>query len=302
MLAPVTNLLILLIFLSFLVYPSGRLHRSGIQQLLIRFFALLPLIVEFVQLLIDTTRTYTKTIILSGGVYISTIAPRIGAYILEKGNLVSYVQARFDSTYREEMLTQRLEYRKMFVRHGELADDLPDYAEIIKDAVEARKTVERRYSIGEVVIGVGGGVIALVVGFVSPLAGVALLITMYMTLFPISMLLRSIIVDTLCFSGNPYDIENEERGDYRYKTVVFMKGWNEMFVNRPSVMHKLILVSVVRGEFTEGHQLGQQLVEQAYAEDITVSEGLDEVVEEEFGEDTVESRWTRKLIERFIGV
>lgn len=296
------NLLFFIVCLSVLVYPSGRFHRRGADQLLIRLFMAWYIVVGFVNSSISIAKIYAKTSILSGGVYISTIGPRTGTYILERDDLVADVQGSFNALYRDEMLEHRIEYRRMFVDHADLIGELPSHGEVVSDIVDARQTLERRYELGEVAIGIGGGILALLAGLYSPLTGFGVLISVYLVLFPISMLLRSAVVDALSFSGNPYDLEQEERRDYRVKILLFMKGWNEMLVRKQSVIHKLILASAVRGEFPEGYDLGQDIIDQAYAGEITVSEGIDDVVEKELGEETVESRWTRRLIKRFLGV
>jgi hypothetical protein len=272
------------------------------MQSLIRVISLGIFLAAIIRSVMTAAKVDARSKSLQGAVFISTIAPRVGEYILSKEVFVSRARERFNATYREEMLEQRLEFRKMFVEHAELVENTPKHVELVNDIIYARKRMERRYTLGEVAIGVGGGIVALVAGVVSPLAGFGLLVSIYLVLFPVSMLLRGTVIETLSFSGNPYDVENDEKHRYRLKTLAFMKGWNEMLLRNQSIMHKLILASAVRGEFTEGYEMGQRLVERAYAGEITVADGLDEAVEGELGDGTKEARLVRGYIKQVVDV
>lgn len=75
-----------------------------------------------------------------------------------------------------------------------------------------------------------------------------------------------------------------------------------MLLTNETVIHKLILVSFVKGEFVLGYARGKQIVEEVLTEGMELEEAFDKLVNEELGEETPESRWVRRIIKKFFGV
>jgi hypothetical protein len=299
----IAHLLLFVGFLSLLPRPRLQLYRDA-------FFLVLTLLVSaafrigrILKPFFDALKVDTQTKAISGIIAVSTLAPRAGKYVLARRLGVSRIRESFDAKVGNEMMQFRRDLRRMYVRNAEVKKDSPDKGELLADIKRTQSKIQRRHTIGEVLIGVVVGVLAILVGTVSFLYGVALLLSLYLLIFPLSMLLRDVVVDMLAFSAEMVDVEAEEPL-YPQRTAVlgFMQGWNRMLLRNERIVHKIILVSFARDEFILGYERGQELMEQVIAGEKELDEALDDLVYEELGEETFEGRWVRRVLNRWFGV
>ncbi|WP_188423315.1 hypothetical protein [Haloferax sulfurifontis] len=238
-------------------------------------------------------------------IVISTFAPRVGDYVLTRGFGLSRIRRVFHSSVGDEMVGFRRDMRLKYVRGIEVSEEAPKKAELLSDIKRTRTEIRRRHTIGEILIGVSGSALALFVGSFTILGGLAILLSVYLLVFPISMFLRSVVVDTLAYSGELVD-EDEEEILYLYNwptaTLGFQQGWNRMLLTNEAVIHKIILVSYLKGEFVFGYELGEELIEKVLTGEMELEEAFDELVYDHIGEDAPEAHIFRRVVKRFLGI
>lgn len=296
----------LLLFVGFLsLLPRPRLQLFGEA-----FFLVLGLLVSaafhignILKPLFDVLKVDAQTKVISGIIAVSTLAPRAGKYVLARQFGVSRIRESFENKVGKDMMMFRRDLRRMYVKNSEIGDDPPRKGELLADIKRTQSEIQRRHAIGEVLISVVVGILAILVGTVSFLYGVALLLSLYLLIFPVSMMLRSVVVDMLAFSAEMVDAEAEQ-ALYPPRTAIlgFMQGWNRMLLRNERIVHKIILVSFARGEFILGYERGQELMEQVITDEKELDEALDDLVYEEFGEETFEGRWVRRVLNKWFGV
>ncbi len=241
--------------------------------------------------------------LLSGVILLSTLAPRIGEFALSHPLGVDRVQRWFDNDIAEDMTKMRRDLRRMYVENTDVKEDAPTKGELLADIKRTHSDLRRRHAIGEVLIGVGVGLIAIVISTVSVLASIGLLISVYSVVFTLSMLLRGFVVDTLAYSVEWVDEDAEMvRRPPRLATLGFMRGWNLMLLKNEANIHRLILLSLLRGEFVLGFELGEDLIEDVMKGEKEMDEAMDDLIEQEMGGSSMESRMMRSVIRRFFGV
>ena len=298
----IVHILLLIVFASVLPYPRVRLYAEIFVVALEAFIMLLFWIVDIVRLLADVIKVDALTTVISVSTSVSTIAPRVGQYVLSRQLGVSRIKEYFDTVVGEEMIQFRRDLRNMSVEKLDPPTDV-DPVKLLAEIKRARSQIRRRHTIGEVLITIVMGIIAIAVSSISLLAGLSLLLSSYLIIFSLSMLLRTAIVDTLSYSVDMVDADAEKRV-YRkeVRVLLFMKAWNQMLVRKERIIHKIILVSFARGEFILGYERGIELMEQVVTGDKDIDEALDELIETELGEETTETKWIRSIIKRWLGV
>ncbi|WP_256545922.1 hypothetical protein [Halobellus inordinatus] len=303
MASKVIHLLLPVLFLFLIPYPRRKICEVGFVILVAYGVAALFIVGQFLKPFFDLLKVDVQSKLVSGAIVISTVSPRVGKYILSREYGVWRIRHAFNSNIGEEMVRFRRDLRKMYVTNTEIAEGTLDKGELLADIKRTHSQIQRRHAVGEILVGVGVGIIALLVGQVSFLAGVGLMLSIYMLIFPLSMALRSVVVDTLAFSAEMVDVESESvQYPPQPATLGFMQGWNRMLLTNEAVIHKLILLSFTMGEFVLGYERGEQLIEEVLTGELELEEAFDKLVNEELGEETVESRWIRQMIEKFLGV
>ncbi|WP_157533018.1 hypothetical protein [Haloferax profundi] len=301
--SPVFDLFLFAVFISAIPHPRTRWYEEWLILTIVYSVGTILVIARFLKPVFDLLKVDIQSKVVSGGIILSTVAPRIGGYALSRGFGIGRIGYVFDRNIGDEMVRFRRDLRKMYVTNSEVAVASPQKAELLADIKRTHSKIRRRHAIGEILIGVGVGILALLVGSISFLAGVGLLLSLYLLMFPLSMALRRVVVDKLAYPVEMVDVEAEEiRYPPRIATLGFMQGWNRMLLQNEAVIHKLILVSFIKGEFILGYERGEELIERVLTGDVELEEAFDELVEEELGEDTTESRWFRRFVERFIGI
>jgi hypothetical protein len=299
----IIHLLFLTVFLSVIPYPRRQLYEEGFVLLVVWVIASLFVITQFLKPSFDLLKVDIQSKLVSGIIAISTISPRIGQYVLSRGYGIWRIRRAFDSNVGDEMLRFRRDLRRMYVTNTEVTDGPPKKGELLAEIKRTHSRIRRRHAIGEVLVGVGVGIMALLVGRMSFLAGVSLMLSLYLLIFPLSMALRSVVVDTLAYPVEMVDVEDESiQYPPRTATLGFMQGWNRMLLTNEAIIHKLILVSFVKGEFVLGYERGEELIEEVLTGEIELEEAFDKLVNEELGEETLEARWTRRIIKKLFGV
>ena len=297
------HLLLLTLFLSVTPYPRRQLYEESLVITATYGIAALIIIARVLHPVLNLLKIDTQSKAVSGAIALSTVAPRVGDYVLSHRIGIWRLKHAFDNNVGEEMIAFRRDLRRMYVMNSEVAEGSPGKGELLADIKRTHSKVRRRHAIGEVFIGVVVGVVALLVGQISFLGGVGLLLTLYLLIFPLSMALRSIVVDTLAYPVAMVDVENESiQRPPRTATLGFMQGWNRMLLKNEAIIHKLILVSFIKGEFVLGYERGEELIESVLTGELELEEAFDRLVHEELGEETFEGRWVRHLFKRFLGV
>lgn len=300
MASEIIHLLFLTVFLSVIPHPRRQLYEEGFVLLVVWVIAALFAIAQLLKPFFDLLKVDIQSKLVSGVIAISTISPRIGQYVLSRGFGIWRIRHAFYSNVGDEMLHFRRNLRRMYVTNTKVSDGTPEKGELLADVKRTHSRIRRRHAIGEILVGVGVGLIALLAGRISFLAGVGLMLSLYLLIFPLSMALRSVVVDTLAFPVEMVDVEDESiQYPPRTATLGFMKGWNKMLLTNETVIHKLILVSFVKGEFVLGYERGEQLIEEVLTSEMELEEAFDKLVNEELGEETLEARWIRWILKKF---
>jgi hypothetical protein len=297
------NTLLLVVFLSLLPIPRFRLYIRAFVLAVGHFIGVLLFVGRWMRPLADLLKVDLQSKLLSGVIFISTSAPRIGDYILSHEFGFARIQRAFYERIGKDMRGFRRDMRRIYVDEFEVSDETPTKGELLADIKRTRTRIRRKHAVGQIVVGVCGSTLALLVGTISVLAGLAILLSVYLIVFPISMALRSVVVDTLAYSG---ELVNEDKEEITYHqriaTLGFKRGWNSMILDNEAIIHKLILVSFVKGELVLGYELGEEFIRKIIAGEMHMEEALDELVYDHLGEDTSEANLYRRALRWLFGV
>ncbi|HKL30840.1 MAG TPA: hypothetical protein VJ898_16440, partial [Natrialbaceae archaeon] len=179
---------------------------------------------------------------LSLVVFVSTLTPRIGSYLQKQDYALSYLKRRFESKVGDPMLEFRRDLRRIYVDEFETPEDPEEKIELLHKIKKIRIHIRRRHSIGEFVIGISGSILAVILGQFSALGGLLFLLSVYLIVFPISTALRSVIVDTLAFSGELVQGDDDRIWPPKRRAVFrFQWQWNKMLLENEAIIHKMIL-------------------------------------------------------------
>jgi hypothetical protein len=116
------------------------------------------------------------------------------------------------------------------------------------------------------------------------------------------MFLRTVIVDFLSFKGDLFDetetnpVRHQQPATLRFKWV-----WNRMLLENESIIHKIVLLSLLKGELPFGYERGKDLIHMVLNSDLEIDEAVDQLVEEQMGS-SKDADLVRRLVRRFIGV
>jgi hypothetical protein len=201
------------------------------------------------------------------------------------------------------MLEFRRQIRKLTVRQIEPDETTPQKDELLASIRQSRDRIRRRHTIGELIVGVAVGIIALFISVLNVWAGIGFFIGIYSIFLPVSVYMRSMVVDSLAYSVDMPDADSKlHPRNPRTSILVFMDQWNRMLMNEERYIHKMIVVSFIRGEFKEGTEMGIELLGRVVSGEMMLEEAFDEMVTEELGEDTMESRWIRRVMKQYFGI
>lgn len=241
---------------------------------------------------------------LSGVMVVSTAVPRVGEYVLSRESGIGRFRGWFDEAIGSDMVQFRRDMRMMFVRHSSVGEDVREKPELVREIEATREQLRRRHDVGELLVSVVIALIALGVSFVSVPWAIVVFLGLYTLFLPLSVFMRNTVLDTLCYSGVPLEDEDEYESVLvrRRITLLFMMGWNRMLVRNEAVVHKLVFISAVRGEFVLGYEKGRELIEGVYKEDLTVEEAFDKLVEREMADYPKAAERVRGAVRRFVGV
>lgn len=299
----IVNLLFLTAFLSFLPSPRLRLYEETIVLVTTHGIGALFVLAQVLEPVLSLLKIGFQSKLISWAIAISTVAPRMGKHVLSREVGVWRIRHVFDRRVGDEMLQFRRDLRQMYITNSEMSGRSPGKGSLLADIKRTHSTIQRQHTVGEILIGVLVGIAALIASRISLLAGVGLLLSLYLLIFPVSMALRSIIVDTLAFPVEMVDVEDEAiQYPPRAATLRFMQGWNRMLLQNEAIIHKLILLSFIKGEFVLGYERGEELIESVLTGELELEEAFDNLVAETLEEETTKARWTRRLVKRFLGV
>jgi|GEM_PF-5799480 len=303
MTSPLLNLLFLVIFLTLLPSPRWQLYEEVLILFVGYIVSTMFKIAQTLKPIFNLAKIDIQSKLMSGVIVLSTVAPKAGDYVLSREFGVSQIGHAFNQSVGNDMIAFRRNLRKIYVMNVDIPEDTPKKGELLAEIKQSHSQIRQRHAIGEILIGVGVGIISIVVGSFSIFFGFGLLLSLYLLIFPLSMALRSVIVDTLAYPVEMVDVEAEEvRRPPRSATLIFMKGWNQMLLRNEKMVHKLILVSFLRGEFVLGFERGEELIKQVLSGEKELENAFDDLVTEQLGEDTTESRWIRRIIKKFISI
>jgi hypothetical protein len=191
----------------------------------------------------------------------------------------------------------------MYVDEATVEDETLNKPELLADIKRIHTQIRRRHTIGELLVGVVGSLAAILISRISLLTGLSLLLSVYLIVLPLSMMLRSIIVDTLAYTGELVDVQHEEiQRSSRPTSLIFERSWNRMLLENEPIIHKLILISFVKGEFVLGYELGEDLIKKVLTTEMTLEDAFDQLVYEQLGEETPEANIFRRFIRRIFGI
>jgi hypothetical protein len=305
MVGRIIDILLLIAFLSFLPYTRYALYER-ILFLSLGYGAYLAVHTgRLLEPVVDLLKVDIQSKLVSGMIFLSTIAPRIGQFIVSHQFRLRQIRCIFNRRVGNEMVEFRQSLRLMFVREIDLEESVPRRAELLSDIKRTRSDIAKRHSIGEILIGVVGSTIALLISLTSVYGGIAVLVSVYVIILPLSMSLRSVVIDTLAFSGELVDAENEEilyKQSWRVETLVFQQGWNRMLRSNEAVIHKIILVSFLRDEFVIGSDIAEDIIEEVIGGEIKPEEALNSTIDDFLGEKSAEASLFRWIFSRFIGL
>lgn len=296
------QLAILAAFVSILPYPRTRFFSHISVQVLGTLFSVLVVVVTFLSPIASFIKVDMQSKLVSGAIALSTAAPRIGKRLLSTKIDTSDLEEALSRDVKANMLDFRFFILRKYAENHELHGRV-DKGDLIVDINKSHSRIRRRHAVGEVVVAVLISSISIVVSMWSIFYGFAVLLSLFAIIFPLSMRLRTLVVDTLAFSGSMLDEdENLYHRPPRVARLKFMRSWNQMLLRNEGIIHKLIYVSFAKGEFPIGYERGEELIGEVLDGEKELDEALDEMVYEELGEDTVEAHWFRRFLERFLGV
>jgi hypothetical protein len=207
------------------------------------------------------------------------------------------------SSFENDMLEFRRQIRKLTVRQVEPDETTPPKDELLASIRQSRDRIRRRHTIGELIVGVAVGIIALLISILNVWVSIGFFISIYSIFLPVSVYMRSIVVGSLAYSVNMPDADSKHHPkNPKISILIFMDQWNRMLMNEEQYVHKMIVVSFIRGEFKEGTEMGIELLDRVVSSEMTLEEAFDEMVTEELGEDTMESRWIRRVMKQYLGI
>lgn len=292
----------LALFLFLTPHPRTDLCHRGVRVAIHKLATLIIVVTVFARPLLNALKVDIWAKSLSGVILISALAPQTGEYIHAREHNATHLRERFDDAIGYQMLQYRRDIRLMYARNSNLSGDLPEKRELVADIKASRTRIRRRHDLGELVVGVAIALLALLVSVYSVFGAVGVLLGLYSLLLPISMFMRTTVLDTLAYAGEPIEADYKPIRVRNRRALTFMRAWNEMLVRKEVLVHKLILVSAVKGEFVLGYERGQDLVEKVYTNDMGLEEALDEFVEEQVGEYPQITSRMRWLVKRYVGV
>lgn len=300
--SPLVDLAGLLVFI--LSLPETRVRLTADFLIWLLDGILVILIAVFIQTrpVIDFLKVTLQSRVTSGSIAISTLAPRVGRYIDERNLGFHNIRRWFDQRIGNEMVDYRDNIRQVFCRNRRF-DDIPSSGELLVDIERAQEKIRRRHTYGEIVIGAVGSILAVFIGQFSILARVGIALSVFLFVLPLSMFLRDVVVDTLAYSASMADPENEEISPRRpARSFLFMREWNELLIREESVIHRFIFVGFLMGEFPSDVDRGIELLETVVAGEMEVDEALENLIEEELGDETWEARKLSSLLRRYFGI
>lgn len=271
-------------------------------------FRVVLAVLSFLVVLIDQlrpvvafTKVHAKSRLVSLFIIISTTAPRIGRYIQDHDVILWRLRSWYDDRIGDEMVEVRDDISYVFSRNRHF-NDPPTRGELLADIGRTKRKIRRRHSYGEMTIAAIGGGLTLIISQIHWLWGVGIAITVYLILMPISLFARDVVVDTLAYSEEMVDPEREEVRRIPVNRLMFHKGWNEILLRKESSIHRFIFVGIIRGKFVEDYEKGIELMESVVAGETELEDALDNLIEEEFGNETWEERTLSKFTRWFYGI
>lgn len=296
------QLALLAAFVSILPYPRTRLFSHAFVRCVSTLLGILVVVITFLSPFASFIKVDMQSRVVSGAIALSTAAPRIGKKILSTNIDTSDLKEALSRDVKENMLDFRFFVLQQFADKYELEEKV-DKEDLVVAINKSHSRIRRRHAVGEVIVAVIISGISIVVSLKSVYYGFAVLLTLFSIMFPLSMRLRTLVVDTLAFSASMIDDEeNLYDRPPRVPKLQFMESWNQMLLRNEAIIHKLIYVSFAKGEFPIGYERGAELMEEVLNGEKDLDKALDDMVNEEFGEDTTESRWFRRFLKRFLGV
>ena len=227
----------------------------------------------------------------------------MGEGILANDIGVERLRRPMRSSFANDMQEFLRQIRNLHVQQINPDETTPKKDQLLTSIRQSRDRIQRRHTIGELIVGVVVGMIALVISNLNFWAGIGFFIGIYSILLSISVYMRSMVVDSLAYSVNMPDADSKPYPkNPKLSILVFMNQWNRMLLNEEQYIHKMILVSFIRGEFKQGTEMGIELMDKVLSDELTFEEAYDELVEKELGEDTLESRWIRRVMKQYFGL
>lgn len=295
------QLFLLCAFVSILPYPRTRLFLEVFVKVVGTAIGLLIILGEILRPVASFLKVDMQSKSVSGVIYLSTFAPRIGERVLKRDLGVARLREKFGKDVGGEMQDFRRDLRKQFVFNAKL-EELPSSKDLLNDIQQSHARIRRRHAIGEVIIGLLIAAVSIAVSSISIGWGAATLVGLYGLVFPVSMSLRSLVVDTVAYDADSVVMDDKFPSAPNPTILMFMKYWNEMLIRNEAIIHKLLFVSFTKGEFPIGYERGEQLMEEVLAGEKEMDEALDDMIQEELGEETTGSRLIRGLIKRYVGI
>ncbi|RXK48032.1 hypothetical protein [Halorientalis pallida] len=297
------DLLMLVFFLTLLPKPRCRLYQQGIILGLTALVAAAFAVIPYIKPIVDLTKVSLQSTAVTWFIRISFLVPRVGERILSNDLGVERLRRAMRSSFENDMLEFRRKIRRLTVRQIEPDETTPQKEELLASIRQSRDRIRRRHTIGELIVGVSVGIIALFISILNVWAGIGFFIGIYTIFLPVSVYMRSMVVDSLAYSVNMPDADSKlHPRKPGMSTLVFMDQWNRMLMNEERHIHKMIVVSFIRGEFKEGTEMGIELLGRVVSGEMTLEGAFDEMVTEELGEDTMESRWIRRVMKQYFGI
>lgn len=295
--------IVILLFLTLLPRPRVRLYERALIILIGSTLTVTILIAGFLKPIFPILKVDIQSKVISGMVMISTLAPRIGKWV-HSGELgIVRLRRGFDEQVGDDMVKFRRSMRKMYVDNYPGEEDPPKKEYLLEDIRDIQVQIRNKHSTGEVLVGALGGTITLLISNYSILGGIAFLLSFFLIVFPISMFLRSVILDTLSYSGRLLSEDGEAIQRHQQRaTLRFQQGWNRMLYTNEGIIHRIILVSFLKGEFALGYDLAEDLIEKVLTDDMDFGEAFDKLIHEHLGEDEPGVNYFRRLTKRLLGI
>lgn len=298
-----TDLFLFTFFFTLLPTPRHRLYKQGIILVLTALVAAVFTVIPYIKPILDLTKVGLQSAAVSWLIRISFLVPRVGEGILSNDIGVERLRQAMRLSFETDMLEFRRQIRKLCVQPIEPDEKTPEKDELYASIRQSRDRIRRRHTIGEFVVGVVVGITALAISTLDIWAGIGFFVSIYSIFLPISMYMRSIVVGSLAYSVSMPDADSKTHPkNPKTSILVFMNQWNQMLLDEEQYIHKLILVSFIRGEFKEGSEMGVELLEKVVSGEMALEEAFDEMAVEKLGEDTMESRWIRSIMKKYFGI